>query len=543
MSKGGKMTNHSFPEIVSYVSPDQVLHRLVMWEDAQKDTLPLDEAIALERLEEAGIKAAEREEKLDYLTLNGKRATPRVLASYPDLHSLDRLDQACNGFDLSHNMKAGNIRSVLQAAEVALLNIEELSGRIVKDIEQGRVGDAEEKYRWISSFQQTLHSLSLLCSKLPACGTGKQVSITHSPSFSAALDGLKFVHRVLKKAGFTEPQHIDTQDIHQSGRNLSHQAFVDTNYTDIWMNILKQVNIPDFQISAVEDETVFYKRFVGTDALYLAVNELDQRGDNFLRQFRAYHQMSEVLVGQANRLIVDSIKIVLSPEGSLIKATENMHIVMNMLEVMNQNVVPILRNLSVNKYQNIRGSLGITSGSHSPNIKHGLFSPLYELFVEAVKFRVMNLQPYKQEDLNVSIARIASDSTKDHVTYDQYTLLKQANELHLALKTWRDLHIQFVKTQIGLPPEGRTPTASISGSPNAMKSAHSMRHGAHGTHDVVLPIYETLLGKNFVAVSPFASVFRKIGKENFVDEMLSNTAKVVTERSEKVQNRVHGKEA
>jgi hypothetical protein len=73
-----------------------------------------------------------------------------------------------------------------------------------------------------------------------------------------------------------------------------------------------------------------------------------------------------------------------------------------------------------------------------------------------------------------------------------------------------------------------------------MKAAHGMRHGAHGGHDVIVPVYETLLGKDFAAESPFASVFHAGGKDDFVGDMLTKTAQVVAKRSEPVQNRVHG---
>jgi tryptophan 2,3-dioxygenase len=527
--------------MTKYYSASQILERLQKWQDAKLSIKPTADDVALDKLQRAGISEAEMKAKLDCLTLNGEVATPRVLAGYSDLHALDRLEEANAGIDLSANPKAANVRAVLQAAEIGLLNIHDLNARIVKDIEAGHLGDAEEKYRWVSSFQQTLQSLALLSAKLPVAGTGSQTSLMHSPSAGNVLDSLKSVHRAIASAGLMDNTAISTHDIHEPGRNLSHQAFVDTTYADIWMNSLKEIHIPSVQPNENEIPQAFYRRFVGTDAIGLAVNELDQKGDNFLKQFRAYHQMSEVLVSQANHLIADSIRIVLDPNGNLLQAQDNMRTALDMLEVMNQNVVPILRNLSVNKYQDIRGSLGITSGSHSPNIKHGLFQPLYELFAEAVKLRVMELQPYKDTELNDKMTALAIEPAKNHQTHEQYALLKQAHELHLALRTWRDLHMQFVKTQIGLSPSESTPTASISGSPSAIKAAHGMRHGAHGEKDVIVPVYEAMLGKDFPSVSPFASVFRDSGNsENFVDGMLSATAKVVAQRSAGVQDRVHG---
>jgi tryptophan 2,3-dioxygenase len=522
-----------------YSCTQDVLDALRKWEEKQTPTTPMHDEVASNELIHKGVSYEEQAEKLAALTLNGEAATPRVLASYADLHGLDRIDEAKQGMDLSDNPKAANVRSVLQTCEIALLNIRDLSNRIVTDINAENIGDAEEKYRWVSAFQKTLQSLGMLESSLPVAGKCTEISVTDSPSCGTALEDIESIHKALAGAGFVDANHISHHNLHDSGRNLTHQAFVDTAYTDIWMQSLRTVHIPNVQLEAGEDSRAFYARFVGTEALNLAVNELDQTGDNFLRQFRAYHQMSEILVGQVNRLVAQSIHTILSPEGNLMEASETMRIALQMIDIVNQNVEPILRNLSVNKYQDIRGSLGITSGSHSSNIKKGLFSPLYELFTEAVKFRVMDSQPFTEEGLKCQIEQIAENPTKNHETHDYYVLLTQANALHLSLKTWRDLHMQFVKTQIGLAPEGRPPTASISGAPNAVKSAHTMRQVAHGGQDVIAPIYEGLLGKGFMAVSPFSSVFRRGEKENFVDAMLGHTAKVMEERSAAVQNRVH----
>jgi hypothetical protein len=112
--------------------------------------------------------------------------------------------------------------------------------------------------------------------------------------------------------------------------------------------------------------------------------------------------------------------------------------------------------------------------------------------------------------------------------------------LHIIIRTHRDLHIQFVKTQIGLPPMDATPTASTSGAPSAMRAAHGMRQGAHGARDPIVPIYEAILGKSFPPVAPFASLFRDgTAKQGFVNTMLENTAIVVAERSRVLQKRVH----
>ncbi len=125
------------------------------------------------------------------------------------------------------------------------------------------------------------------------------------------------------------------------------------------------------------------------------------------------------------------------------------------------------------------------------------------------------------------LVEIANKPFTDQESFNLYSLLKCSIRLHLAIRTHRDLHIQFVKTQIGLPPSESTQTASTSGAPNAMHAAHGMRHGAHGQRDPIVPIYEVILGKPFPAVQSFDAIFRDgVSGSTFVGRMLVNTAKV-----------------
>ena len=501
--------------------------------------VPMGDQESMRKLSEAGVGEDELLALLNRLTLGGRKASPRVLASYPDLYALDRLGQANLGIDLSHNQVAGDVRALFQSVEVSMLNIRDLAGRVTRDVADGRLNDAEEKYRWISALHQTLHALSIFSTRINLSGVGCQISISHSPNFAGCLDDLQILFRSLQEAGLLESSRIGSGNISDSDRNLTHQAFVDSTYSDVWMNYLHNVNIPGVQLREGENETAFYERFVGTKSIDLAVNELNQKGDNFFRQFRAYHQLSEIVAAQANSHITRAIRETLLPQGNLWHAQDEMDVALELLEIMLQNVVPLLRHLSVNRYQDIRGSLGITSGSGSPNIKHALFSELYELFVAAAKLRAMELEPYTEESLSRRLSVIAEDPGFDSTTHSQYALLRCANRLHLILRTHRDLHIQFVKTQIGMPGSDAKPNVSTSGAPNAIRAAHGMRHGAHGTRDAVIPVFEALLGKEFPAVAPFAGVFPDRGAgDSFVCTMLVNTAEVVAKRSDALQKRV-----
>ena len=106
------------------------------------------------------------------------------------------------------------------------------------------------------------------------------------------------------------------------------------------------------------------------------------------------------------------------------------------------------------------------------------------------------------------------------------------HDVHLHLRKWRDLHMQFVRTQIGQSPIDETPTASISGARDALKSATGMRQNAHGHRDPIKAIHEAITGQ------PFQPEPRESLAIPFADAMLGNTARVVAKRSSGVQQRV-----
>lgn len=510
----------------------EIKEKLAHWQGSQRAIRPMDDAIALKKLHAAKLSDEEIEEKLERLSIKGAPASPRVLASYADLHALDRLGEANQGIDLSDNRSAANQRAILQAAEIALLTTRDLAKRATRDINAGKLGEAEEKYRWISALQRTLASLGDVASKHAVRGKGADVSISDSVNAGQCLEDLRTMHRAMEKAGLTDEDHISRHDLHDPARNLSHQAFVDTTYIDLWNKSLQRVRLPGVEKGNGETKEAFYRRLIGTDALDLAVNELDQKGDNFLRQFRAYHQMSEVLVAQANQCIAETITKLLDPNIPISEAREQMRMTLGLLDVVNENIEPILNHLSVNKYQDIRGSLGITSGSHSPNIRGGLFAPLYDLLVKSAELRVMDLHDYAPSELHNRLHEVMEPPRVDEKTQQSRELLRDVHDVHLHLRKWRDLHMQFVRTQIGQSPIDETPTASISGARDALKSATGMRQNAHGHRDPIKAIHEAITGQ------PFQREPRESLAIPFADAMLVNTARVVAERSRPVQERV-----
>lgn len=515
-------------------TPSAILRKVSLWQQkASIPFTPLPDDKALVLLADANVPEVDINTRLDRLTINGQRATHRVIAHYPDLHALDRLDEACQGGGLSSNLPAAGVRALLQAAEIAILNIKELSERIVVDIKEGRLGDAQEKNAWVSSLHQSLYSLSRLAAQMPLHGKGTHVSFAESPHMGLCLEAIDSMHNTLLEANLVQASELGSRQLYEHGRNLTHHTYVDTMYYNLWFMGTSTINVPGVQKEEIEDGYSFYKRFVGSEAVYKSVFELDQTGDNFFRQFRAYHQMSEVLLKHANQLIADSTKRLLTqteqPDQNLLVIKDNLRTANAIMAIVVENIIPVNRDLGHKKFHELRGSLGITSGSQSPNIKAGLFE-LYESLVSAVKLHVAKTSADATCDeaaLTKNLASIVEAPNKDLATHALYDILSETLAVHEGLRAWRGTHMQFVRGNLGAARKGEQPAVSISSTVQPLKLIHQFSRQAHGPKDPIAPIYEAMLGKPFDPVPSFANMFAGNNGpdgDGFVSRMLNQTA-------------------
>ena len=532
----------------STTTPQSVLKKVYAWQQkASVPFLPLPDDQALALLTDAKVPEEDISTRLDKLTLNGERATHRVIAHYPDLHALDRLDEASEGMDLSSNLPAAGVRALLQAAEIAILNIKELSERIVVDVTAGHLGDAQEKNAWIGSLHQSLFSLSRLAAQMPLHGKGTHVSFAESPHMGLCLEAIEAMHQSLIDSNLVQASELGSRQLYEHGRNLTHHAYVDTMYYNLWFMATSTINVPGVKRAEEEDAHDFYKRFIGSEAVYKSVFELDQIGDNFFRQFRAYHQMSEVLLKHANQLIADSARRLLTqsnqPEQNLLTIKDNLRTANAILAIVVENIIPVNRNLGHKKFHELRGSLGITSGSNSPNIKAGLFE-LYDHLVNAVKLHVAKTDATAvcdEQALDHELASIVAEPGKDLTTHALYDILSETLAVHEGLRAWRGTHMQFVRGNLGAARRGEVPAVSISSTKQPLKLIHQFSRQAHGPKDPITPIYEALLGKPFDPVPSFANMFAgNNGPDgnSFVSRMLNETAASARNLNQDTQNRV-----
>jgi hypothetical protein len=248
-------------------------------------------------------------------------------------------------------------------------------------------------------------------------------------------------------------------------------------------------------------------------------------------QFRAYHQISEILVGLINSIGCDVILTLVDDSvKSLAFSTRALACCNSLLQLVTDNIRPIVRTLSPKAYLAIRPGLGITSGSHSHNLRKGLFLTVYPLLVRAFRLRLNAFDEAAAIDDGKTLERARNALQRaDDSSYGPF--LRNLVYVYQSVRTWRDEHIQFVKTQIGVSHEA--PTASISGSENAAETAHGFRK-AHML-DPIGPLYEAALGRRPPAPLPLVHI------EEFDDYMARLTADAVQSMYPDVQTRVHRK--
>jgi tryptophan 2,3-dioxygenase len=518
-----------------YTTAQKILERIDSWETKQRTHVnSMSNEDAYEALKKSGLTDEQIKKKSENLLQNGKPSEYRFQASYGDLHGIFHLDDANKEFDLSNNPKAAIKRAILQAMEVAILNIQDLSPRVAEDVKNNELNKALEKFGWVSDFSETLRALCSLERQIPSPGRGIKLTVKdHSAVAEGTLKDLEEVlYKSISDAGLITEEQLNL-GLSSPPTKFLQQGSLNQSYTDIWSN--KTVNIPDIIPTKNEDEKSFYKRFVGTEHINLAVNEITQKGDNFLKQFKAFHQISEVLVKLANNLLCKSIKTLLSDsknEVAVEDAMQNTDISLLLLKIIPENVKPILNNLGVKQYQDIRDSLGITSGSYSNNIREGLFTPLHELFFQTVYCKVMgtNEKGYDPEQLQLKLNDVFTNPSANPKTSQNYRLAMQALKLDAVVTDWRDLHLQLVKTQIGA-------NSSISGGLVGIKSAVSFILASEKIQ-FTPPIYIASGVEPRIAKSAKQIVTEILNPKTFVGKVGSTTGAFVGKLSKDVNDRV-----
>ena len=258
------------------------------------------------------------------------------------------------------------------------------------------------------------------------------------------------LHETLRAQHQESVADLAGRDIDDPRRFVSFHAFVNTNYDAIWRSVLRDVRLPGVFRDEHETSTSFFERIIDCGGVRAAVTCVDLRDDTYLMQFRAYHQISEILVRLVNAVSCDVIlTLVDNTRQSLVMPARALAVCNTLLQVVTDNIKPIVRTLSPRAYLAIRPALGITSGSHSHNLRKGLFLTVYPLLVRAFRLRLSAFDECAARDDATTLENARKVlSGDDHHGYGPF--LRNLVYVHQSVRTWRDEHIQFIKTQVGV---------------------------------------------------------------------------------------------
>jgi hypothetical protein len=456
-----------------------------------------------------------------------------LLTNYELLHGINELDNVAEKAS-APTMEAEAILGLFRAAEICLNNLTTLTQRILEFLKKNNIKQAATQARWCQNFHETLQTLSQLIIEFDSGElAGEILNITHSPSYQDYQKITKQLHHFLINSYSEQPDDISNKDLNDPKRFIFFNEFINCNCEKIWLSILHRVRLPGITKPSWQTASQFYQQTVGVAAIKKAVTLVDLKKPTNLMQFRAYHQISEIFVKLINKWLNLAVEKI-ADDTHLNLHAEVSHVMLSnkLLTMVNMNVKPIIRTLTPKDYAAIRPALGITSGSHSYNLRKQLFNQIYPALVRATRLRLANFAEQVMDD-DDQIYIITKNKLKNKNNKILTSLLRELVFTHQHIRTWRDDHIQFIKTQIGISAFEQTPMASISGAPNAAALAHQYR-SVH-ERDPIIPIYRAVLGKN-----P-APTHTLLESDGFDEHMAQLTAKAGTNVYANIQKRVSKK--
>lgn len=368
------------------------------------------------------------------------RAGP-VAESYAELQSLPALMDTVQRPPVPNPGSAWSaVRALYQAIEVVLVSLGNLGNAATR---HARCSDAESLSRslhWMVVFAKAWVDMAWRIGDIAPTAsvlrTDHRLELRASPNWStlqsaeialaAALDNLI--------QDYKEPQNI-------IGNTIA-------------TNLLRYVMLERIGLErcATPDAPTDYANFVRPAEIRSAVLERELPGDTVFLQFRAAHQVPEILVDAVNNHIDRAIRSI--QKNDLTTALKILNQADRLLDAVVLVANILVENLQTPEYHEIREYLGLTSGSHSVGIHFHLMRDLYP----ALKVAVAN-------------------ATRKTGSADPLLNLTQLHvrSLGLHIDRWRLAHLNLPRTNLG---GAGTGTRSLTGSADALLTVGRMRDSA-----------------------------------------------------------------
>ncbi|MEO0518710.1 MAG: hypothetical protein AAF171_15575 [Cyanobacteria bacterium P01_A01_bin.116] len=409
-------------------------------------------------------------------------------------------------------------RSILQAAEVALLNSASLIAHASGFIQAGDFDSALLHMFWLRGFHRVLISLGQIATPFSRRDSRHNVSnlyIKESPAFQNYLNQLKHFDISFREYIPLEHETLRTKVANSSLDDpivqLVQLVRVCNHESAIWEKQLNLLCVP-FSIKCYED-------FVGINEINEMVFGLTLEGNTFFTQFRALHQIPEILSLEMNAHIEKSI--ISMQVGDLLAAHNYISRGNQLIPSIISCLYPIADYLTTSDYHNIRENLGVTSGSHSKNIRQDLFNDLYTKI------------GHELARIKSSLVEESEEKRSSEYIYIHNLLEKEVFKLRNFIFHWRDLHMHFPRNVIG----GNN-TKSLKGSNDAVHTTRQMKEIALKKDPLKETTQQSYLSPSQSLYEEEKPISRYLSSGLSLDCMISDlTGNVTKERFRDVQNR------
>ena len=404
-----------------------------------------------------------------------------IAEHYRDLQGLPVLDAARCAYPLAKASAASTVRAVLQAVEIAILNLSDVMRRALADVEEGSIERASVKVCWARGFHRVLLRLSMMPQQLglvrAPVEAASRLDISESPAFEEYVGVLAQFDRALLDRIDTGSLDVEGLLADASLDNplfvLLHLSRVSNHESTIW-----ELNLADVPVAAIVPS---YQQFVVTAGMRDAVYDRVLKGDTYFTQFRGLHQIPETLGEEANDHIEQAIRNI--RDGHVAAAAAHLRCASVLMEGMLASLPPMADNLATSDYHRIRENLGLTSGSHSVCLRFHMFTDLYQQLAEAIEARVMSANAGAgPASLDEAVRSVDDARLQDAHSWLLHQLINEGLVIRNAILQWREQHLHLPRNNLG-----GGYTKSLTGSPDAVLAVKKMRKGARQA-DAMLPL-------------------------------------------------------
>jgi len=357
-----------------------------------------------------------------------------IATTYDDLQALPLLREAKRHGPATATAPEAVCITLAQCIEVLLLNNCDLFMRAAGDLSASRWSMCAAKMRWARDFNRVLCILAGQLVQLIRMNRSHTIAfaLEWSPSLDAFIRSIEELEVRLVGA----VSHVDR--VLETGQPERQFEILDlflvcSHEMSMWSELL-----PGGEPANVDELKTF-----GYELVRKAVFTPQLRGDTFFMQFRACHQVPELLIWTANEFYLLGIQ-----HAHVGDMTDAAHCMLWGNELLDAAIIatsPVVGNLTINDYHRIRANLGVTSGSHSHAI--------HVVLLTAVGSEIVDL-------LSNVLAQNESAGLLRHL----------CEQFRTKLQAWRNLHALLPKRNLGA-----RGTKSLIGSPEAVAAVETMR--------------------------------------------------------------------